>query len=133
MRVLFVCSGNAYRSPLAEALLKKLRPDVQVDSAGLLPELRISTEATEYSAKQNALDYLKKAPEGLYTKRLSDYDLIVAMEQLHKNAILNKCPQCKAKITVWSIKDLGLNPPEYIQKINEEILRRVKELAKTLS
>jgi predicted protein tyrosine phosphatase len=29
MRILFVCSGNAYRNPLAEALLRKLRPDLQ--------------------------------------------------------------------------------------------------------
>jgi hypothetical protein len=27
MRVLFVCSGNAHRSPLAEALLRKMRRD----------------------------------------------------------------------------------------------------------
>jgi protein-tyrosine phosphatase len=33
-RVLFVCTGNAYRSPISEALLKKLGPDWVVDSAG---------------------------------------------------------------------------------------------------
>ena len=37
MKILFVCSGNACRSPLADALLKKLRPDVEVDSAGFEP------------------------------------------------------------------------------------------------
>jgi len=33
MRVLFVCSGNAHRSPLAEALLRKMRPDRSIDRA----------------------------------------------------------------------------------------------------
>jgi len=32
MKILFICSGNAYRSPLAEALLKKLRPDLEIET-----------------------------------------------------------------------------------------------------
>jgi protein-tyrosine phosphatase len=132
MKILFVCSGNAYRSPLAEALLKKLRPDLQVDSAGTLPEYRISREAEEYSARQNSADHLKKLPEGLNSKPLSDYDLIVVMEQVHENAVLNRCPQCRDKIAVWNIEDLGLNQPEYVEIINEQIRQKVKELAESL-
>jgi protein-tyrosine-phosphatase len=33
--VLFLCTQNAVRSPMAAALLKELRPDLRVDSAGL--------------------------------------------------------------------------------------------------
>jgi protein-tyrosine phosphatase len=132
MKVLFVCSGNAYRSPLAEALLKKLRPDLQVDSAGTLPEYRISREAREYSARQNSINHLKKVPEHLDTKPLSDYDLIIAMEQVHRDAVLSRCPQCQDKIAVWNIEDLGLNQPEYVEIINEQIRQRVKELADSL-
>jgi len=133
MKILFVCSGNAYRSPLAEALLKKMRPDLQVDSAGTLPEYRISREAREYSAKQNSANQLKKAPEGLETKLLIDYDLIVVMEEVHKLAVLNRCPKCGDKIDVWNIEDLGLNQPEYVEIINEQIRQKVKELSASLS
>lgn len=35
MKVLFLCHGNVYRSPLAEALLAHYRPDWEVRSAGL--------------------------------------------------------------------------------------------------
>ena len=55
MKVLFVCHGNAYRSPLAEALLKKLRPDLKVDSAGLHVAIPISGEIKEHLKKVNAL------------------------------------------------------------------------------
>jgi protein-tyrosine-phosphatase len=114
-------------------LLKKLRPDLQVDSAGTLPEYRISREAKEYSARQNSASHLKRIPESLDTKPLSDYDLIIAMEQVHKNAVLSRCPQCQDKIAVWNIEDLGLNQPEYVEIINEQIRRKVKELADSLS
>ncbi|MEM4643499.1 MAG: low molecular weight phosphatase family protein, partial [Candidatus Bathyarchaeia archaeon] len=80
LKVLFVCSGNVYRSPLAEALLRKLRPDWIVDSAGLRIVLPIAEEVKEYLKEENALDLLKKRPEGLWEKRLTEYDLIVAME-----------------------------------------------------
>ncbi len=33
-RILFVCLGNICRSPMAEAALRHLRPDLTIDSAG---------------------------------------------------------------------------------------------------
>ena len=57
MKVLFVCSGNAYRSPVAEALLKKLKPEVEVDSAGIDPAIPISEVARTYLARENAQKY----------------------------------------------------------------------------
>jgi protein-tyrosine phosphatase len=132
MKVLFVCSGNAFRSPLAEALLKKLRPDLQVDSAGTNAETMISPEARRFLANQNAVQYLKKTPESLDNKRLMDYDLIIAMEYPHESTILQKCPECREKITVWNIKDLELKPHEFVEKINKQIEEKVSRLAKNL-
>ena len=51
MKILFVCSGNAYRSPVAEALLKKLKPGLIVDSAGTNPAIPISETAKKYGIK----------------------------------------------------------------------------------
>jgi protein-tyrosine-phosphatase len=132
MKVLFVCSGNAYRSPLAEALLKNLRPDLQVDSAGTHVETRVSEEAKRYSARQKAERYVKKMPESLDTKRLDNYDLIIAMERVHRDIILSKFPECRGKILVWDIEDLGFRPAEYVEKISRQIEEKVRKLSESL-
>jgi protein-tyrosine phosphatase len=132
MKVLFVCAGNAHRSPLAEALLKKLRPEVQADSAGLHVAIPISEEARRYLTRENAQQYLKKVPESLEQKNLNQYDLIVVMEQRHKDAVTGRCPECADKIMVWNIQDPYFLPPEYGEKIYEQIRQKVKELADSL-
>lgn len=129
MKVLFVCSGNAHRSPLAEALLKKLRPDLEVDSAGTHVAIPISEEAKEYLIKQDAEQYLKRVPESLHNKQLNQYDLIVTMEQRHRDHVLSRCPQCKDKIAVWNIEDPYFMSSEDAQKIYEQIRQKVTELA----
>ena len=132
MKVLFVCSGNAHRSPLAEALLKKLRPDIEVDSAGLQIAIPISEEAKKFLARDNALRYLKKFPESLDSKQLNDYDLIIAMESRHRDAVLSKCPECRNKIVVWNIADPYFLPHEYAERIYLQIKNKVTELARSL-
>jgi protein-tyrosine-phosphatase len=132
MKVLFVCSGNAYRSPVAEALLRKLRPDINVDSAGTDPAIPISQDAKKYLARENAEQYLKKTPEGLSGKQLGEYDLIVAMEPRHKRVILSKCPECANKIVVWNIDDPYFLPPGHAEKIFAQIKDRAHELADLL-
>ena len=132
MKVLFVCSGNAFRSPVAEALLRKFKPEIEGDSAGTNPVIPISEAAREYVEKENAGEYLKKRPDDLNGKDLKRYELIVAMETRHRNAILNRCPSCGDKIAVWHIEDPYFLPPGYAEKIFEKIKQKVKELADSM-
>lgn len=132
MKVLFVCAGNAHRSPLAEALLKKVRPDLEVDSAGIRVAIPISEEARKYLEREHAEQYLKNIPESLGSKQINEYDFIVVMEQRHKDAVLSKCPECEGKIVVWNIEDPYFLPREYAEKIYEQIKEKVTELAELL-
>jgi protein-tyrosine-phosphatase len=117
---------------LAEALLKKLRPDLEADSAGIHTAIPIALEARIFLAKDSADHYLKQVPEDLDSKQLNNYDLIVAMEQRHRDAVLNRCPECEDKIIVWNIEDPYFLPPEYAEKIYNQIKEKVTELAKSL-
>lgn len=81
LKVLFVCSGNSFRSPVAKATLQKLRPDYTVKSAGIEPAQWIALNALELLKKENAIDYVKKEPEELESKNMDEYDVIVAMKE----------------------------------------------------
>lgn len=129
VKVLFVCSGNAHRSPLAEALLRNLRSDLVVDSAGIRAAIPVSEEVRAYLVKENAEQYLKRAPEGLDSKRLADYDVIVAMEQSHEDVVLSMCPECAGRVLVWDIPDPYFMSPDDAVRVYARIKKKVTELA----
>lgn len=132
MKILFVCSGNAYRSPVAEALLKKLKPEIEVDSAGTDAASLISDVARRYLASENAQNHLKKVPEGLEKKDLSTYDLIIVMKQEHKDIIASRCSECENRLVVWNIDDPYFLPHGHAERIFGQIKEKVSELANSL-
>ena len=126
---MFVCWGNAYRSPVAEALLKKLKPEWNVDSAGINPAGFISDLAKQFLAEENAEVYLKSYCESLEEKNLNKYDIIVVMEERFKRMILDRCPKCKGKIVVWNIEDPYFLPKDHARRVFNQIKEKVLELA----
>jgi protein-tyrosine phosphatase len=133
MKILFVCTGNSYRSPIAEALLKKVRGDLEVESAGTQPARMIAPNAKKFLERENALKKLKRTPEGMDQKNLEEYDLIVAMKQNHKNEILRLYPQTEDRIEVWNIDDPIYLPYGSDEQVFGEIKRKVIELAESIS
>ena len=126
-----MCSGNAHRSPLAEALLRKMRRDWVVGSAGMQVAIPIADEVREFLRRENAEQYLKSGPEGLGGKRLMAYDVIVAMESRHRDYVLSLCPECRDKVVVWNVRDPYFMDREDAWKVYEQIREKVAELAKS--
>ncbi len=129
MKVLFVCWGNAYRSPVAEALLKKLRPEWKIDSAGINPANFISDLARQFLAEENAEKYLKDYPESLEEKKLNEYDVIVVMEEKLRRMVIERCPSCAGRIVVWNVEDPYFLPRREARRIFNLIKDKVSELA----
>jgi protein-tyrosine phosphatase len=132
LKVLFVCTGNACRSPLADALLKKLRPDINVDSAGTHAYYKVIDMTRRYAEQEGATEFLKKVPDSLSSKNLCDYELIVAMETEHEDAILSQSPECADNVEVWHITDPYMLPYNQAQQTYDKIKSKVAQLAKTL-
>ena len=109
--VLFVCTGNTCRSPMAEALLrrrlKELRIEgVAVGSAGLaaLPGDPATPEAVEVLGELG-LDHSGHRSRPLTPDLLREADLVLTMENRHKQAILQHLPEITDK--VYTLKEFA--------------------------
>jgi protein-tyrosine-phosphatase len=109
-----------------------MRPDLEVDSAGLRVAIPISEEVRRYLSTESADEYLKRMPEDLTGKPLELYNIIIAMQQVHKDAILSRCPECEGKIVVWNIEDPYFMNHEDAERIYKQIEGKIEQLAKSL-
>ena len=102
--VLFVCSGNSCRSPLAEGLLRvklpsRLQDEVEVKSAGTLgidgsPAARYSVELVN----EMGGDISNHRSQGVTEKLMQETDLILAMAAEHIDYLQEEFPQYRENI-----------------------------------
>lgn len=134
MRVLMVCLGNICRSPMAEAVLRHLRPDWTVDSAGTgawhageppdrraLAELARHGIATSHRARQvTAEDYRR-------------FDRVLAMDRAVLAELERRRPRdATARLELFDraeVPDPYYDGPEAFAAVYEQIARRCRELA----
>ena len=118
--LLFVCSGNFYRSRFAEAVFNhealKRRLPWRAESRGFSPHL--ATEDLSYHA-QAALE-LRNIPLALTRRKpakLAQEDLwqarlvICANETEHRPALQLRFPEWTDRVTYWHVHDIDVEPP----------------------
>jgi TonB family protein len=124
-RVLFICIGNACRSPMAEAIARVDAFDtIDAFSAGLAP-IGFVPEMTKQTLTRNGYSV-----EGLESKRvwpnvLQRVDLIINMSGRPWELPFDE----HSEVEDWDIEDPHGEDPDTYQRVFEEIRLRVAKLA----
>jgi arsenate reductase len=123
--VLFVCVGNACRSPMAEAIARYDAADViEASSAGLSPMGSI-VEQTKQTLMLNGYS-ANGLTSDLLTREAADAaDVIINMTGKPGEEIFWD----QEKVEDWVVQDPFGTAPETYQRVFEGIKRRVNQLA----
>lgn len=103
--ILFVCTANRFRSPLASAIFSKLlwesgnTEPFRVNDAGTWTEegLPVTREALVIGESMG-VDLSKHTSQVINAKILSEHQLVIVMEMGHKEAISSEFPEVADKV-----------------------------------
>ncbi|MGB7282239.1 MAG: low molecular weight phosphatase family protein [Candidatus Acidiferrum sp.] len=127
-RVLFVCLGNACRSPMAEAIASRNASDViQASSAGLTPLGRLEP-MTKQTLANNGYSSEGLESKPLLSAALQEADIVVNMSGRRGEMAFRDL----FRVEDWDVEDPYGAGAELYQTIFEEIEQRVGDLAERL-
>lgn len=119
-KVLFVCTANQTRSPIAAKMFEKMMEragisGIQVSSAGTFTGGgEPASSMTLEMAKMMGLDLSKHISTAITTEMIRDHDLILVMEELHRVAIISMCPDIDDRIKLLGTFAPNVRPDEGI-------------------
>jgi protein-tyrosine-phosphatase len=103
--VLFVCSANQCRSPMAEALFREhlakmgISDDWRVESAGVWAmEGAPATALARDVMSERGLDISLHKAQGVHADLLRDFDLVLVMEDRHQKSLERNYPEQADKV-----------------------------------
>jgi protein-tyrosine phosphatase len=132
-KLLFLCTGNYYRSRYAEILFNEAASehslDWKADSRGITAERLnnpgpISVHAVKaLKAKGIEVDGNHRPPIQLREEDLFRADHIIAVKEIeHRPLLLQRFPQWADKVEYWHVHDLDVEPPEEALPVLEDNL-----------
>jgi protein-tyrosine-phosphatase len=120
--VLFVCTQNAGRSQMAQALFEKHGPsDVRAESAGAEPAGRVHPVVVE-AMREIGIDLSARQPKKLTLEMQLHADWAITL------ACGANCPYVPSVVEDWDVSDPADRPLEEVRLIRDEIELRVTDL-----
>lgn len=108
-RIIFVCTGNTCRSPMAQAIFAELARESGIDSeysaesAGVFAEAGAPASLAAVSTlRQKGIDITRHAARQLDNELAKDADLIIAMTKAHKSVVIGMGQEYKDKVFTLS-------------------------------
>ena len=128
MNILFVCTGNTCRSPMAEAYLKNKMPEINVQSRGIAADgSPISENSVEVMA-EIGIDLSGMVSERLTMGDLAKADKIYCMSPSHKTAVAMYTNPQKVFVLGEGIPDPYGGDVGLYAKCRDEIIKAIDEL-----
>lgn len=135
--VLFVCTANRRRSPMAEGLLRRMLDEAgpafagwRVASAGTWADDGLPPVAPAVQAMRDmGVDISRHRSRILGRELLARFDVILVMERQHRDAIRAEFPECAARthpLSALAGADFDVNDPA------EDSLYEARMTARTL-
>lgn len=113
MNILFVCTGNTCRSPIAEALFRKMVGDKPfvIQSAGIAASTgEDASPHAKQILKEKEIEHQHSAQ--LLTDELVQWaNMILTMTYMHKQVVLTRFPDSQGK--VFTLKEYVTEEAEY--------------------
>ncbi len=120
-RLLFLCTGNYYRSRFSEALFNSLATRAELnwtaDSRGLATDQGlhnvgpISAHALKGLETRGIVAEVARFPEQVQERDLQSADLVIALNEVEHRALLDaRFPSWSERVEYWQVEDLGRAP-----------------------
>jgi arsenate reductase (thioredoxin) len=124
-RVLFLCLGNACRSPIAESIARRDASDIlEPSSAGLSP-LGYIPPSTLHALHSNGYPSESLSSKPITREAWDEADLIINLSGARTDPLFADSD----KVEDWNVADPYGATPEIYQQILEDIAARVHDLA----